>query len=210
MFTAANAMRAARVFAVVTIIGVGVAAFVLSFAALRDLAKLAQVPAEWAWCLPVVIDGTIIQATLGVLVLAHSPERRCWFVRVLAVGAAVSIAGNSLHAVAAGRELPWWISAMVAAIAPISLLVDTHGLAVLVRAAQHNSASIPTGVSTPTELSTESAASVVESVSADPAVEVPARQPVSVPAPKIRPAVVPVRPIRPMRPVQQTLPIAGP
>lgn len=40
-----------------------------------------------------------------------------------------------MHAVAAGQPLPGWAAALVAAVAPISLLVDTHGLAVLFRVA---------------------------------------------------------------------------
>ncbi|MEU0876939.1 DUF2637 domain-containing protein, partial [Nocardia brasiliensis] len=135
-------MRWARWSAVVIITVIGLAAFVLSFAALRDLAILANTPKRWAWLFPVIVDGTIIQATVGALVLAKSPERR-WFLWVLGTGAMVSIAGNSLHAVAAGRILPGWAAALVAAIAPISLLVDTHGLAVLFRAAQHDSAPEP-------------------------------------------------------------------
>lgn len=138
-------MRWARWSAVVIIVVIGVAAFVLSFAALRDLAILANTPKRWAWLFPVIVDGTIIQATVGALVLAKSAERR-WFLWVLGTGALVSIAGNSLHAVAAGRILPWWAAALVAAIAPISLLVDTHGLAVLFRAAHQDSAPEPVSV----------------------------------------------------------------
>ncbi|WP_231387205.1 DUF2637 domain-containing protein [Nocardia sp. BMG111209] len=122
-------------FAVLVIIGVGAAAFRLSFSTLRDLAGLAHVPRSDAWLFPLIIDGTIVQATAGALVLAKSPERR-FFIRVLVAGAVVSVAGNSLHAVANGHELPSWVCAVVAAVAPISLLVDTHGLAVLFRAAQ--------------------------------------------------------------------------
>ncbi|MFE9583202.1 DUF2637 domain-containing protein [Nocardia sp. NPDC006044] len=157
-------MRWARWSAVVIIVVIGAAAFVLSFAALRDLAILANTPKRWAWLFPVIVDGTIIQATISALVLAKSPERK-WFLWVLGTGALVSIAGNSLHAVAAGRILPWWASALVAAIAPISLLVDTHGLAMLFRAAQHDS--IPELVSEP--------------VSAPASVEAPTR-----PAPRRR------------------------
>lgn len=141
-------MRWARWSAVVIIAVIGAAAFVLSFAALRDLAILANTPKRWAWLFPVIVDGTIVQATISALVLAASPERR-WFLWVLGVGAMVSIAGNSLHAVAGGRMLPWWAAALVAAIAPVSLLVDTHGLAVLFRAAQHDSIPEPAPVSEP-------------------------------------------------------------
>ncbi|MFI6047109.1 DUF2637 domain-containing protein [Nocardia sp. NPDC051321] len=160
----------ARWSAVVIIVIIGAAAFVLSFAALRDLAILANTPKRWAWLFPVIVDGTIIQATISALVLAKSPERR-WFLWVLGTGAMVSIAGNSLHAVAAGRILPWWASALVAAIAPISLLIDTHGLAVLFRAAQQDS--IPEPVSLPEP--------IAKPVSAPVSVEAPTR-----PAPRRR------------------------
>ncbi|MGW5221606.1 DUF2637 domain-containing protein [Nocardia sp. NPDC004085] len=208
-------MRLARWSAVVIIIAVGAAAFRLSFATLKDLAVLAHIPARDAWLFPLIVDGTILLATFGVLVLAHAPERR-FFVTVLVIGSVVSVAGNSLHAVAAGRELPWWASALVAAIAPISLLADTHGLALLIRAAQRDSAPEPAPVP------------VVE-----PAVEQatpePDPEPVSVPEPDPEPEPVPlpvpepvrvaelrpvpvasVRPVRSSRPQQTMLPIAVP
>ncbi|MET8875576.1 DUF2637 domain-containing protein [Nocardia sp. NPDC004604] len=207
-------MRVTRVFAVVTIIGVGVAAFRLSFATLKDLAVLAHIPADDAWLLPVVIDGTILLATAGTLVLANHPDRR-YFLRLLIIGAAVSIVGNCLHAVVSGMALPTWasavLSAVVAAIAPISLLADTHGLAVLLRAAQHNSAPAPAPVADEVaDQPVEAPAPAVEEIAE--VVEVPAPQPlpVPVPAPHIRPVPVPVRPIRPVRPVQTMLPIAVP
>ncbi|WP_433681208.1 DUF2637 domain-containing protein [Nocardia sp. CA-119907] len=169
-------MRVVRWSAVIIIAGVGAAAFRLSFATLRDLAVLAHIPAKDAWLFPVIVDGTIVLATLGAVVLAKSPERR-WFTWVLMVGAAVSVVGNSLHAVAAGRELPWWASALVAAVAPISLLVDTHGLVVLFRAAQRQS--VP-------EVEPSPVVEPEQEVRADEA-PVPAPGPVSVPVRKKRP-----------------------
>jgi hypothetical protein len=171
-------MRWARWSAVVIIVIIGTAAFVLSFAALRDLAILANTPKQWAWLFPVIVDGTIIQATISALVLAASPERR-WFLWVLGIGAMVSIAGNSLHAVAAGQTLPWWASALVAAIAPISLLVDTHGLAVLFRAAQHNSVEQPEPVAEVAPESVTEAAPVAAAVPRRRAVS-PRRDPAKV------------------------------
>ncbi|MEV0357372.1 DUF2637 domain-containing protein [Nocardia sp. NPDC050697] len=128
-----TAMRAARWVAVLVIVTIGVAAFALSFAALKELAIMARTPAELAWLWPVIVDGTIIQATISMLVLASGPERR-WFLGVLVCGALVSVVGNSVHAAMAGEHLPWWAAALVAAVAPVSLLVDTHGLAMLFRA----------------------------------------------------------------------------
>ncbi|MFI7670819.1 DUF2637 domain-containing protein [Nocardia sp. NPDC049526] len=168
-------MRVVRWSAVIIIAGVGAAAFRLSFATLRDLAVLAHIPAKDAWLFPVIVDGTIILATLGAVVLAKSPERR-WFTWVLMVGAAVSVVGNSLHAVAAGRELPWWASALVAAVAPISLLVDTHGLVVLFRAAQRQS--VP-------EAEPVQAVEPEQEIRAD-AAPTPALEPAQVPVPKKR------------------------
>ncbi|PPJ07768.1 excisionase [Nocardia nova] len=202
-------MRAARVFAVLVIVGVGAAAFRLSFATLRDLATLAHIPASDAWLFPLIIDGTIVQATAGALVLAKSPERK-FFTRVLGVGALVSVAGNSIHAIANGHLLPAWLCAIVAAIAPVSLLVDTHGLAVLFRAAKNAPAAEEHPEPAPVdEQLTEPVA--VQGVSA-PVEEVPAPRPVPVVAPApVRPVRPVVRPVHPVRPVQQEmLPFAVP
>ncbi len=130
-------MRWARWSAAVIIVAVGVAAFRLSFTTLADLAVLARVPARDAWLFPLIVDGTILLATFGVLVSPGRSERR-FFLAVLVIGAAVSVAGNSLHAVASGHPLPGWAAAIVAAVAPISLLADTHGLALLFRASQRS------------------------------------------------------------------------
>ncbi|WP_431956410.1 DUF2637 domain-containing protein [Nocardia lijiangensis] len=209
-------MRWARWSAVVIILGVGAAAFRLSFTTLEDLAKLAHVPARDAWLFPLIVDGTILLATFGVLVCTHRKERR-FFVAVLTIGALVSVAGNSLHAVAAGRDLPPWAAALVAAIAPISLLADTHGLALLFRAAQRHS--VPAPIAAPVAVESEpDPVPVAEPATASVPVAVPDPEPVTapipVPVPEIPPAasrvVAPVKPVRPSRPVQQMLPIAVP
>ncbi|WP_406235327.1 DUF2637 domain-containing protein [Nocardia sp. NBC_01009] len=183
-------MRWARWSAVLVIVTIGVASFILSFAALRDLAILANTPHRWAWLFPVIVDGTIIQATISALVLAKSPERQ-WFLRVLGAGAVVSIVCNSIHAIAAGNPLPGWACAIVAAIAPVSLLIDTHGLALLFRAAQQDSASVVIAEPEPVEV---------------PAPVVAAEVPAEALAP------VPVQPVHhmPVRPAARLLPVAAP
>ncbi len=224
MFAPKSWMTVARVFAVLVIVGVGAAAFRLSFATLADLAELANIPASDAWLFPLIVDGTICLATLGTLVLAKSPERR-FFLWVLGAGAVVSVAGNSLHAVTDGRPLPGWAAALVAAIAPISLLVDTHGLAVLFRAAQRNSAPTLEAVTEPepdTVTEPEAVPVAPEPAPVSEPVPVPVPEPVTeplpVPPPTPAPAPAPravVRPVRPVpvrpRPVQQPmLPLAVP
>ncbi|WP_280140872.1 DUF2637 domain-containing protein [Nocardia vulneris] len=175
-------MRWVRFCAVVVIVTIGAAAFTLSFAALRELAVMAHTPENLAWLWPVIVDGTIIQATVSALVLASKPQRR-WFLWVLAAGALVSITGNSVHAALAGTELPWWAAALVAAVAPVSLVVDTHGLAVLFRAAQQESepavvapATTPEPVPAVTAVTTEAAPSAPVAALADPAPKNPVRR----------------------------------
>ncbi|MGN2640666.1 DUF2637 domain-containing protein [Nocardia takedensis] len=179
-------MRWARWSAAVIIVAVGVAAFRLSFTTLADLAVLARVPARDAWLFPLIVDGTILLATFGVLVSPGRSERR-FFLAVLVIGAAVSVAGNSLHAVASGHPLPGWAAAIVAAVAPISLLADTHGLALLFRASQRSAESVVVPVSVAGELA-----------STDP-VPVPPADPAPAPAPVPVPVPVPVRRAKPVR-----------
>ncbi|WP_416562761.1 DUF2637 domain-containing protein [Nocardia testacea] len=207
-------MRAAVGAAVVIIVGVGIAAFVLSYDTLRDLAELAGIKRANSWLFPVIVDGTIVQATVSVMVLSGHPNERRWFSWVLGVSAFVSVAGNSLHAFTNGALAPW-LSAVIAAIAPIALLVDTHGVVMLFRAARtpavkpavepvEETAPEPDPAPEP-----ETPAASVPAV-AEP-VHVPELATLPIPAPA---TVVPVRPVPPVpvvrpRPVvQQMLPLA--
>lgn len=129
--------RGATVVAVATTVVIAAGAFMLSFAALRDLAAKAGQPPSLAWIWPVIVDGSILQATVAVVAFASrraTPGARRFFWSVLAASALVSIAGNALHAaVSTTRVLDTTIAAGVATIAPISLLTATHGLALFVR-----------------------------------------------------------------------------
>ena len=117
---------------------IAAASFVLSFATLWDLATMAGLPRQLSWLWPVIVDGTILQATISVIALAsHGGERsaRKYFWAVLGVAALVSIASNALHAfLGGGSQLHPALAAAIATVAPVSLLAATHGLAVLSRA----------------------------------------------------------------------------
>lgn len=216
-------MRLARWSAALIILGVGAAAFRLSFSTLEDLARLARMPADDAWLFPLIVDGTILLATFGLLVCAHHKSERRFFLGVLVVGSLVSVAGNSVHAVAAGQPLPGWAAALVAAVAPISLLVDTHGLALLFRVAarqrvQAQAAPEPVPVVEPVPVSpaepVESASEPVTEPAPEPE-RVSAPAPVLMPVPDPAPASTPVLPapvpaVRSPRPVQTMLPLAVP
>ncbi|WP_341684326.1 DUF2637 domain-containing protein [Nocardia farcinica] len=193
-------VRWARWSAVLVVIVIGLAAFVLSFAALRDLAIKAHTPTHLAWLFPVIVDGTIIQATIAVLALADSPERR-WFTGVLAAGAAVSIGGNVAHSLVSGHG---YLAALLAVIAPAALLIDTHGLAVLLRTRRAPERSEPVADSP----------SVVPAAAPTPtprpaAASVPTPQAVPVSPVPVRPIATPPRVVQPPRPVRPVVVPAG-
>lgn len=130
-------LRRARAAAVLITAGIGAASFVLSFAALRDLAARAGIPEQLAWLWPLIVDGAILQATMAVVVLAGYPDQRrsrVFFWTVLTCSAAVSVGANALHAVIPPNTPlnPWW-AAGIAVVAPVSLLAATHGLSLLSR-----------------------------------------------------------------------------
>jgi uncharacterized membrane protein YidH (DUF202 family) len=126
-----------RVAAVLITVGIGAASFVLSFAALRDLASRAGIPGQLAWLWPMIVDGTILQATMAVVALTgHRDQERSrrYFWIVLSSSAAVSVGANALHAVIPGSmPLSAWLAAAIAVVAPVSLLATTHGLSLLIR-----------------------------------------------------------------------------
>lgn len=128
--------------------GVGTASFALSFSALRDLAARAHVPPAQAGLFPLMVDGAILLATLGVVVMAGDPQcrkDRRFFWLVLCGGAAVSIACNTLHAVLPpDQPINAWLRGFIAAVAPIWLLLTTHGLTLLLsRMRRHAAAQAP-------------------------------------------------------------------
>ena len=112
---------------------VATAAAVLSFSALRDLARVCGFASSLAWLLPVVVDAG---AAAGSLVwlggTAAGPARR--FARALALTLlGLSVAANALgHGLAAFALAPaWWVVVIVSAVAPTVLGAVVH-LAVLV------------------------------------------------------------------------------
>lgn len=116
---------------------VGLINLILSFFTLRNLAVRSDIPVELAWMWPVGIDGTILVATLGVVAIGSDPSRRSdrrYFWTLLVSSAAVSIGFNIVHAILPGSgPLPMLLNAVIAATAPITVLLTTHALVVLGR-----------------------------------------------------------------------------
>ncbi|WP_109526751.1 MULTISPECIES: DUF2637 domain-containing protein [Nocardia] len=67
-----TAIRATRWVATAMTILIATGAFWLSFTALRSLAITAGIPRAEAWLWPVIIEGSMAQATVALLALAHS------------------------------------------------------------------------------------------------------------------------------------------
>lgn len=180
-------LRATLVSAVVITTVIGIASFVLSFAALWDLATMAGVPRSLSWLWPVIVDGTILQATISVIALAQFEDQRSgrrFFWGVLITAALVSIGANAMHAfISDAGTLHPALSAAIATVAPVSLLAATHGLGILVRVP----AELPkTTDEEPAPEEVAIAAPKAEPVTSAPELPVPAR-PAPAPTQRVEP-----------------------
>jgi hypothetical protein len=107
-------------------------AFSLSFTSLMHLALRCNVEASQAWEWPLIVDGTIVVATVGAVARAgRKGTGYAWL--LLAAGALVSVTGNALQAIRLPSEEPVWVNAAVAMIPPIALLATTHMTVILTR-----------------------------------------------------------------------------
>ncbi|MGW3542651.1 DUF2637 domain-containing protein [Nocardia niigatensis] len=68
--------RLTHILATALTILIALAAFRLSFTALRALAISAAVPTSESWLFPIIVEGTMTQATISLLAFAHSGLRR--------------------------------------------------------------------------------------------------------------------------------------
>jgi len=110
---------------------IAVGAFVLSFAALTDLAQRSGIEAHLAWIWPIIVDGMIVAATVAIVALnGHSARAMIYPWSLLFFGATVSTAANAVHAILTvdrmSSTIPPLVSALVAAMPPVVLLAITH------------------------------------------------------------------------------------
>lgn len=121
-------------------LAVTVAGFALSYDAIRAVGIASRIRVEWAWLLPVSVDGAMAVATIAAVVLRRMTGRTAWYPwAVVLVGAGISIACNGLHAIPpAGAKLVIAESQVrfaVSAIPAVMLALSVHLLVTLVEAA---------------------------------------------------------------------------
>lgn len=139
---------------VVGTLGVAVAAFTLSYDAIRSVGIAANTRPSWAWMLPVSIDGAMGVATVAVLLLKQL-GRSTWYPWVVvATGVLVSAGCNGLHAGGSGGEveLPGDSARAVGVIPPLMLALSVHLLAVLVKALSGGQAGPDSDLSAPEQV----------------------------------------------------------
>lgn len=110
-----------------------IAAAVLSFSALRDLAIQVRVPIELAWLMPICVDAGAAVATNVWLSRRNSDEAERFARRLTWALLTLTVAGNATHQglTAAGIVPPWWVAVLVGAI-PAGVVGSVVHLAVLV------------------------------------------------------------------------------
>lgn len=123
--------KAVLLTAVGTTVLIAVGAFILSFAALTDLAERSGIEAHLAWIWPIIVDGMIVASTVAIVALnGHDRRAMIYPWTLLFFGAIVSTAANSVHAILTVDNLqsgiPALVSALVAAMPPVVLLAITH------------------------------------------------------------------------------------
>jgi hypothetical protein len=108
------------------VLGIGAAAFLLSYDALHSLALASGVRPGLARIWPGVLDGFIVVATLTV-VAAKRASRPTWYPWALVVlFSAASVAFNILHAIDQTLAPAGWVAALVFAMPPVALVLATH------------------------------------------------------------------------------------
>lgn len=153
--------------------------FILSFQAQVELAVDARIPADVAWGWPIIVDGTVVIATVSAVILQRRGIRVTWYPwAVLILFGSLSIFVNALHSQA--TEPAPWVLTIISATPAVGLLLSTHLLTTLIG---HGSRKrLPAGV--------QQAVGLRESKASAPA---PAQAPTAAPVLPARPSAVPQR-----------------
>ncbi|MDT5078155.1 MAG: hypothetical protein QOJ80_2792 [Mycobacterium sp.] len=134
-------VRRTRTTAVVIDVLICAAACVLSFSSLRDLAARTVWSGNLGWLFPVIVDGAQVLASMALVAFSAYPEQRSarrYFWVLLAIGVAVSVSGNAVHALMPNPDLlarPFspWFAAAIGCVPSLAVVSTTHALSILWR-----------------------------------------------------------------------------
>jgi len=124
---------------------VAVAAAVLSFDALSQLAVAAGISSNLAWVWAVLVDGFILIATISVFALRkRNKGAYAYAFIILGLFVIISIIGNGLHPILradelqlsgtpdlGGGKLPFWAATAVTAVPPVALFLAIHLITIM-------------------------------------------------------------------------------
>jgi hypothetical protein len=106
------------------VLGIGAAAFLLSYDALHSLALASGVRPGLARIWPGVLDGFIVILTVVAAKRARQPTWYPW--GLVALFSAASVAFNILHALDRYLTAARWVRPLVFAMPPVALVLTTH------------------------------------------------------------------------------------
>lgn len=114
---------------------IAVGAFVLSFAALTELAEASGIPRSLSWVWALSVDGFILINTIAAFSLQDKGGSRIYAWIILGLFVLLSIFGNAWHAVLATTDftLPLPVAVLVTAIPPLTLFLSIHLLILMVQ-----------------------------------------------------------------------------
>jgi hypothetical protein len=123
-----------------------VAGFTLSYDSIRRVGISAYIRHDWAWLLPVAIDGSMAVATVTAIVMRRLGRSARYPWLVVIVDAGISIMCNAAHAYMHGGlvKLPQGAAMAVSAIPALNLALSVHLLVLLALAiAGHDEEELP-------------------------------------------------------------------
>lgn len=108
--------------------------FTLSFSSLRDLAIASDIQPQLAFVWPPIVDGFIVVATASAFALKRRGRRVTWYPwSAVIVFSAISVTGNSLHALdAPSLRVPIAVAAVVSSVPALARLIASHLLVVMI------------------------------------------------------------------------------
>lgn len=113
-------------------LGVAAVSFTLSFASLSEAALWGRVRPELAWCVPVLVDASMLVYTAAALIQRARGERAGLSWSLLALFSLASVVTNAAHGWGLSGLPQLVVGTALVSLAPIGVLASVHTLASLV------------------------------------------------------------------------------